>query len=304
MGIIASDLERQIDELYQRPLREFTTVRNGLAKALSGGAKADAARVKTLTKPTVIPWAVNQVYWRARSIWDRLMASGQAVRTHQLTALGGEAVTPGAPGKPSGARRRAGKAVEVGGADRAAEDLAGAHRRALSDALHQAVRAAADAGAQPAVDQLARMLEAVSLAASTAEPPGRFTEPVQPAGFEALLGVTIAPPSQTPGGIATPLPDARSLRTPTRATTTGARAHAHEAAAARRAEATEALASARRHEAAARETAAAAAAQAVDDAELRLTQAKAALADAQTAARTAVAAGQEAERTIAGLRET
>ncbi len=67
-------LDAQIDELYQLPLAEFTAARNALAKTLAG---ADASRVKRLEKATVVPWAVNQLYWRERSAWDRLMKAAQ-----------------------------------------------------------------------------------------------------------------------------------------------------------------------------------------------------------------------------------
>lgn len=278
-----SDLEHQVDELYQRSLTEFTSARNALAKSLSAaGSKADAARVKALAKPTVIPWAVNQVYWRARSIWDRLMASGRSLRASQVAALSGQ---PSGPGKPVGAGR-------------AREDPEAAHRRAVADAVHQAVRAAADAGVQPAVDQLTRMLEAISLAASPVERPGRFTELVQPAGFEALLGVTIAQPGSRAAGSTRVLePAARRITTRARGTSTAgdAQTHADAIDPARRAAAAAALADARRQEDTARQ-AEAAATQAVHDAELRLKQAKAALADAQAATRSAVAAREKAEQ--------
>ena len=51
-------LDSEIDALYQKPLDEFTAARNTLAKTLAG---ADAARVRKLPKPTVVPWTVNQL---------------------------------------------------------------------------------------------------------------------------------------------------------------------------------------------------------------------------------------------------
>jgi hypothetical protein len=293
-----SDLERQIDELYQRPLPEFTSARNALAKELSAaGAKADAARVKALAKPTVIPWTVNHVYWRARSIWDQLIASGQALRARQLAALSGEPepARPGGPGRP---RRGAGTA---GTAGQGGDDLEAAHRRAVADAVHQALRAAADAGAQPAVDQLTRMLEAISLAVSTAEPPGRFIELVQPAGFEALLGVTISPASPgVGGGSSEPGADARHVPTRAAGVPTVRAPQGHSAAMdeARRATVTEALADARRREEAARHVEATATG-ALHDAELRVKQATVALADARAATRAAVEARGKAEQALA-----
>jgi hypothetical protein len=43
--------------------------------------------VKALKKPTLVPWAVNQVYWHARPVYDRLAKSGAALRSAQIAAL-------------------------------------------------------------------------------------------------------------------------------------------------------------------------------------------------------------------------
>jgi hypothetical protein len=148
-----------IDRLYALPLAEFTAARNALAKILP---KDDAAAVKRLEKPTTVAWAVNQLYWRDRHAWTRLMKAGQALRAAQIAALkGGEA------------------------------DLRQAsvsHRSALVHAMQRTVELAAPTA--PAADQLTRMLEAISLAAEAPGPPGRYTDVVQPSGFEALAGVT------------------------------------------------------------------------------------------------------------------
>jgi hypothetical protein len=144
-------LESKIDDLYKKPLAEFVAERGALAKTLSG---PDARRVKGLPKPTVVPWAVNQVYWHARPVYDRLTASGQKLRAAQIAAL---------KGKPGDVRR----ATE-------------AHREAMAEAVNEAQRLAAAAGARP-------------------EPPGRLTKPLQPAGFEALAGVRMkARPAEAP----------------------------------------------------------------------------------------------------------
>jgi hypothetical protein len=155
-------LESEIDRLYQLPLSEFTAARNALAKTVKGD---EAARVKALAKPTVVPWAVNQLYWRDRKTFDRLLRAGGALRDAQIAALGG-------------------KHVDV---RRATE----AHRAALADAVRSATALASGGGASPQADQLARMLEAVSLSAAPADGAGRFTELMQPSGFEALAGISI-----------------------------------------------------------------------------------------------------------------
>jgi hypothetical protein len=155
-----SALDAKIDDLYKLPLGEFTGARNALAKSLS---KEDAKIVKALEKPTVVPWAVNQVYWRARSTYDRLMKSGEKLRTAQIAALEGRA----------GDVRAAGEA----------------HRRAIADAVAEGERLSAEAGAKPGADALARTFESLSLATAPPKAPGRLTEALQPAGFEALAGL-------------------------------------------------------------------------------------------------------------------
>jgi hypothetical protein len=79
-----SNVEPAIDELYQLPVDDFTAARNALAKTLSG---AGAARVRTLVKPTAVPWAVNQLYWIERRVFDRLRKSGERLRNAQIAAL-------------------------------------------------------------------------------------------------------------------------------------------------------------------------------------------------------------------------
>lgn len=157
------DLDSKTDGLYRLPLNEFTAARNALVKTVRG---ADATRIRTLAKPSVVAWAVNQVYWHARHVYERVMKSGEQLRKAQIAALEG-------------------KKADV----RAASD---AHRRAIGDAVQQAERLAAAAGSHPGADALMRTFEALSLAVDRPAP-GRLTEPLQPAGFEALAGVSPAP---------------------------------------------------------------------------------------------------------------
>jgi hypothetical protein len=156
----AAKHDAQIDDLYRQPLAEFIGARNALAKTLSGD---EAARVRKLAKPTVVPWAVNQVYWQSRPLYDRLLKAGERLRKVQIAALEG-------------------RSADV----RAASD---AHRQAIADAVREAERLAAAAGQQPSADALARTFETLSLAAEPPEAPGRLTQPLQPAGFEALTGL-------------------------------------------------------------------------------------------------------------------
>src|SRR5262245_38720706 len=128
---------------------------------------ADASRIRKLAKPTVVAWAINQVYWQARKIYDQLLKSGERVRQSQIAALEGRKAD--------------------------LREASDAHRRAVADAVKEAQRLAAAAGSQPGADALMRTFEALSLASEPPEPPGRLTKELQPAGFEALTGVTPKP---------------------------------------------------------------------------------------------------------------
>ena len=161
---MVSGLDAKIDDLYREPLNNFISARNALAKTLSGD---DAKRVRALAKPTLVPWAVNQVYWHARAAYDRLMKSGERLRQAQIAALEG-------------------RSADV----RAASE---AHRHAVAESVAEAERLAASAGSKPGADALARTFEALSLATERPESPGRLTEALQPAGFEALAGVKPQP---------------------------------------------------------------------------------------------------------------
>jgi len=156
-----ADIDKQIDELYHLPLAEFTAARTALAKTLSGEA---ARQVRALKKPTAVPAAVNQLYWKARPAYDAAMKAGQALRTAQIATLKG-------------------KKADV----RAATET---HRKAIANAVHRASELASEAGANPNTDHLARMFEALSLAATPPSAPGRFVDVIAASGFDALAGVT------------------------------------------------------------------------------------------------------------------
>jgi hypothetical protein len=162
-----STLESKIDDLYRKPLDEFVAARSALAAELKGD---DAKRVKALKKPTIVPWAVNQVFWHAKPIFDRVQVSGADLRRAQIAALEGR------------------KADVHSAAD--------AHRKAIAAAVERAIALANTAQVNPDRDAVARTFEALSIASDPAEPPGRLTHPLQPGGFELLAGVEpVARPS-------------------------------------------------------------------------------------------------------------
>jgi hypothetical protein len=161
-----ASLESSIDALYQGALDGFVAARNALAKSLTGDA---ALRVKQLPKPTSVAWAVNQLYWHERPVYDRLIKSGRRLRTAQLGALGGQRVNVREP--------------------------ADAHRAAVAQAVAETSKLATAAGLNPNSDELFRTFEALSLETAAGEPPGRLAKALHPAGFEALAGLVVNAPS-------------------------------------------------------------------------------------------------------------
>ena len=155
-----ADIDDQIDALYQGPLDAFTAARNALAKA------AKRADLKTLAKPSLPAWVVNQLHWHRRPLVDRLIAAADAVRQAHLTAL-------------------AGKASDV----RAAE---AAHRDAVREALAEA-RTVLAAGGHPSTAATLDAVRDTLQALPAPEADGRLTKPLAPRGFEALAGLTVAP---------------------------------------------------------------------------------------------------------------
>src|SRR5687767_1436616 len=165
----ASNLEADVDVLFQLPLAEFTGARNALAARLKKSSrepeKAEAARVKALVKPSISAWAVNQLYWNHREEFDQLIASGERFHKAQTS-------------------RSAGKVADI----RAALD---ARRESLTSLTDLAASVLRDAGHNPAPDTIRRItttLEGISAYASRSDAPrpGRLTGDVDPPGFESF----------------------------------------------------------------------------------------------------------------------
>ena len=167
-GIKATTAE-SIDSLYQLPLAEFTPARNALAAKLRKSGRADEADgIKSLVKPSIPAWAVNQVYWKHRDAFDRLIASGDRLRKAQASTL-------------------AGKSGDV----RAALD---AVRQALSELSRLASDALTVVGHNPSpgvMRAVTATLEALSAYGSTPNAPGagRLVDEVDPPGFETLAAL-------------------------------------------------------------------------------------------------------------------
>jgi len=187
MSLSISELEAAIDRLYQGPIAEFTQARNALAaECKAAGDKDGAARVKELTKPSAVAWAVNQLYWRDRERFDALVVAMAQLAAAQREALGGG----GAAALKDATRR---KVERLQAAARAAE------RRLVASGA---------AGGPAVVQRLSATLEALAtprLPGTTAPTPGRLVTELQPAGFDVALGL---------GGLDLPPVPARAARGP------------------------------------------------------------------------------------------
>ena len=152
----------EVDALYALPLDEFTAARNALAKKLG------SEEIRKLAKPSVPAWAVNQLARRERKRLGELLKSGEAL---QKQVLGGKA-------GPAALRE------------------AQQHERQLvRDLVQRAEGLLKDAGRPATAATLERISETLAAGAQTAEGrealrSGRLTEALEPAGFEALTGLT------------------------------------------------------------------------------------------------------------------
>jgi DNA repair exonuclease SbcCD ATPase subunit len=173
-----TEQERDIDRLFAAPLAEFTGLRNALSSRLKkAGLDEDASKVKALAKPSITAWAVNQLYFEHRDLFDRLCTAGERLRNAQLSQMGG---------KPADMR----SALDE-------------RRNALSALTGYALAALETSGhaATPEAERrINATLEAISVMSPGAtERPGRLTQDLDPPGFDALS-------AWVPGSPATPKP--------------------------------------------------------------------------------------------------
>ena len=153
------------DALFQLPLDEFTSARNELAK------QTGDASIKKLEKPSLAAWAVNQLYWHQRKLYDELIKTSGQVRTAHKQMLAGKSADV--------------KAVEV---------FHGEAMRKAKDAIRKFIEAGGNSSSDGVMTPVTETLDALP----TTDPPGRLTKPLRRTGFEALQGVTIAAKAVTP----------------------------------------------------------------------------------------------------------
>jgi len=158
-------IDNDIDALFRLPLAEFIGARKTLAARLKQEGRTEAAdRVKALPKPSISVWAVNQLYWRHRNEFERLVAAGQRFRRAHTT--------------------RTAKAGEL-------NEALDARREALNRLSDLANALLREGGHNPALETMRRIattLEALSAYAVLPDDQaaGRLTKDLDPPGFESL----------------------------------------------------------------------------------------------------------------------
>ena len=148
-----------VDRLFQVPLSEFTAARNELLKTAAG---ADKAAIRALQKPTVPAWAVNQLFWKRRKVFDRLLEAARKLRVEH-------------------GRQLSGKAAEVDAAE-------ARHRDALKSAADEIRSLLESAGEQATPATMVAVAETLQ-GLPGRDDYGRLSRPLKPQGFEALSGL-------------------------------------------------------------------------------------------------------------------
>jgi hypothetical protein len=280
------------DSLFQLALADFTGARNALAAQLKKRGHGDeAARVKGLAKPSISAWTANQLYWKHRAVFDRLMKSGLEFRHAQEAQL-------------------AGRPADLRGA-------LDARRMALAELAGLGAKVLTDAGHTPTPETMRRVtttLEALSTYgdAPGGPPAGRLVDDVDPPGFETLAALIPSPgsPRQSSGERTAVIPFRPKARRAGKAAAKDPRALEEERRA-RRDAAKDALQAAERRlrdarvageraEAALKKAAARvkSAEQIRAEAEIRLDKATADLVEAKQEARTIAARAEEAAQAV------
>jgi hypothetical protein len=175
---VVPEVESELDDLFGRPLSEFTPARNELARRLKkAGQDEAAARIQALKKPSVPVWAVNQLARRHADEVRELVAAGDRMRKAQEAAFRG------------------------GGTD-AVREATGAERtaaRTLTRLAHEVLEAEGRPATRAVTDRIGSLLRAAAVDPGAAEllAAGRLSEEVESTGFGAVAGIA-PPPARRP----------------------------------------------------------------------------------------------------------
>jgi hypothetical protein len=154
-------IDDRIDELYQLGLDEFTAARNSLAKE----AGPRVAEIKQLEKPNAAAWAINQLFWTQKKLYDQLIDAATKRREAYRQML-------------------AGKNVDAAKAD--------ADHRAVIRTAAQAAHAILEKAGNKPTDAVMTAISETLDALPAADTPGRLTKSLKRIGFEGLEGVPVS----------------------------------------------------------------------------------------------------------------
>lgn len=197
-----------VDALFRLTPPEFTAARNALsARLLKEGRKDEAARVQSLTKPTISAWTANQLFWRHPKAFESLLGAGMRFRRTQSARLDG-------------------RAADVRGSLNELRDALSELSRLGAEIL-QASSGRAPAGV---VRRVTATLEALASYESVPGAPraGRLVDDVDPPGFDALTALVPRVGDATRDGARSRVLDFQKAQPPTgqgRADETQRRAH-------------------------------------------------------------------------------
>ena len=172
---VVPELEQELDDLFGRPLAEFTPARNELVRRLRKAGQDDAAaRVQALKKPSVPVWTVNQLARRHGDEVTELVGAGERLRKAQEAAFRGggtDAVREATTAERQAVRALTRRAAEL------LEEEGRPQTRAVIDRIGSLLRAAA---VDPAAAGLLRA--------------GRLAEEVESTGFATVAEIAPARP--------------------------------------------------------------------------------------------------------------
>jgi hypothetical protein len=169
----AKEKPLDIDHLFALPLDEFTSARNALAKQLKQAGDAEAAeQVRSLAKPSVAAWAVNQLARTEPEAVRSLLNVAARLRSAQERSLKG---------------------------DRTADELRAAQaeeRELIRDLARRAEGVLREAG-RPASGATLERVSSLLRASAVDEPgrtalrEGRLIGDVEVSGFDAFAGMEV-----------------------------------------------------------------------------------------------------------------
>ena len=169
LGHVGKTEDDDIDALFQLSPPEFVAARNALATQLKkAGRDVLSSQVKTLPKPSISAWTVNQIYWKHRAAFDKMLVNGERFRQAQASRL-------------------AGKGTDIHKLLNERREELSAMARLAAEILQRA------SGAAPpgVMRRVTATLEALSAYGTLDGAPraGRLVEDVDPPGFDALAAL-------------------------------------------------------------------------------------------------------------------